>query len=66
MPIATHTKAAADHRAAADAHQNAADLHGKGNHPAALEKSTLAKSCCDTAHKSSTDAHSRSTAQTKK
>ena len=66
MPMATHTKAAEDHKTAAQAHQAAADLHGKGDHSAALEKSTKAKSCCDTAQKSSTDAHSKSTEQAKK
>lgn len=66
MPMATHTKAAEDHRAAAQAHQSAAELHGKGDHSAALEKSTKAKGCCDTAHKSSTDAHGKSTAHAKK
>ena len=59
MPMATHTKAVEDHR-------SAAELHGKGDHSAALEKSAKAKGCCDTAHKSSTDAHSKSTAQAKK
>jgi hypothetical protein len=66
MPMATHTKAAEDHRAAADAHQTAAEMHGKGNHSAALEKSTTAKCCCDTANKSSADAHGKSAAQVKK
>jgi hypothetical protein len=66
MPMATHTKAAKDHRAAADAHQTAAELHDKGNHPAALEKSRHAKSCCDTAHKTSADAHIKSAAFAKK
>jgi hypothetical protein len=63
MPMATHTKAAEDHRTAAEVHETAAALHGKGEHSAALEKSTTAKGCCDTAHKSSTDAHTKSTAQ---
>ena len=66
MPMASHTKAAEDHRAAAQAHQTAAELHGKGDHTAALEKSTKAKGCCDRANKSSTDAHGKSTAQAKK
>ena len=66
MPMATHTKAAEDHRAAAQAHQNAAELHGKGDHSGALEKSAMAKGCCDTARKSSTEAHGKSTAQAKK
>jgi hypothetical protein len=66
MPMATHTKAAEDHRTAAEVHETAAELHGKGEHSAALEKSTMAKGCCDTAHKSSADAHSKSSAQANK
>lgn len=66
MPIASHIKAATDHKAAADEHQAAADLHAKGDHTAAHEKSTKANSCCDTAKKSSTDAHSKSVAHAKK
>lgn len=63
MPMASHNKAAEDHRTAAEAHETAAELHGKGDHSAALSKSTKAKSCCDTAHKSSTDAHGKSVVQ---
>lgn len=66
MAMAEHTKAAEDHRAAAEAHQTAAELHGKGDHSAALEKSTMAKCCCDTAQQSSTDAHHKSTEQVRK
>ena len=66
MPMSTHTKAAEDHQAAAKAHETAAELHGKGDHAAALEKSTKAKGCCDTAHKTSTDAHAKSVAQANK
>ena len=66
MPSASCVKAATDHKAAAEAHQAAADLHAKGDHSAAHEKSTNANSCCDTAKKSSADAHSKSTSQAKK
>lgn len=66
MPVATHTKAAEDHKTAATAHETAAKLHSKGDHPAALESSTKAKGCCDTAHKSSADAHVKSTMNAKK
>ena len=65
MPMATHNNAAADHRSAAEAHETAAELHGKGDHSAALVKSTKAKSCCDTAQKSTTDAHGKSVEQAK-
>jgi hypothetical protein len=60
MPIASHTRAAHDHTAAATAHDQAAALHAKGDHTAALEGSTKAKGCCDTASQSSTDAHAKS------
>lgn len=66
MPIATHTKAADDHKACASAHEAAAQHHTKGDHTAALDSSTKAKGCCDTAHKSSADAHSKSAVQAKK
>jgi hypothetical protein len=66
MPMATHTKAAEDHEAAAVAHHAAAELHGKGDHPAALTEATKAKCCCDTAQKTSTDAHVKSAAQVNK
>ncbi len=66
MPIASHNKAAEDHKSAAQAHQAAAECHGKGDHSAALEKSTKAQSCCGAAQKSSTDAHAKSAMQAKK
>ena len=66
MPIATHTKAAVDHESVVKAHRSAAELHEAGNHPAAVEKSTKAKCCCDVAEKSSVDAHSKSLMQGKK
>ncbi len=65
MPVGTHTKAAEHHEAAAKAHKAAANLHDKGNHSAAVEKSTEAKGCCDSAQKQSADAHSKSTAHAK-
>ena len=64
MPIATHTKAA--HESVVKAHRSAAELHEPGNHPAAVEKSTKAKCCCDATEKSSVDAHSKSLMQGKK
>lgn len=66
MPVATHTKAAEDHKSAAKAHETAADLHTKGDHGAALDSSTKAKGCCDTAQKSSSDAHGKSQMHAKK
>ena len=66
MPVATHTKAAEDHKLAATAHESAAQLHTKGDHTAALDSATKAKGCCDTAHKSSADAHGKSTMSAKK
>jgi len=60
MPVASHIKAAEDHKSCAAAHQSAADLHSKGDHTAACDKSAAAKSCCDTAHKSSNLAHVKS------
>lgn len=66
MPVATHTRAADDHKSAASAHETAAKLHSKCDHPAALESSTKAKGCCDTAQKSSADAHVKSTINAKK
>ena len=65
MPIATHTKAAEQCTAAAQAHKSAADLHGKGEHAAALEKSTKAHGHCDEAKKTSMDAHGKSAARAK-
>ena len=65
MPCASHIKAAENHEAAAKAHHNAADLHSKGDHFAALEKSTDAKCCCGTAQKSTDDAHEKSAQQAK-
>lgn len=66
MPCASHNKAAQDHEAAAKAHHVAADLHNKGDHAAALEKSTDAKCCCGTAKTSTDAAHEKSTMQAKK
>ena len=66
MPSASHIKAATDHKAAAEAHQAAADLHANGDHAAAHEKSTKANGCCNTAQKSSADAHSKSATHAKK
>ncbi len=60
MPIASHTKAAEQCATAAEAHKSAAEMHGKGDHSAALEKSTKAQGCCDAAQKSSTEAHGKS------
>ena len=66
MPVASHTKAAEQHTSAATEHKAAADLHGKGQHAAAMEKSTKAQACCDTAKTASTNAHAKSAAQAKK
>ena len=66
MPITSHTKAANDHRSAATAHESAAALHTKGDHANALDGSTKAKSCCDTASKSTMDAHDKSAISAKK
>ena len=66
MPVATHTKAAADHKSAATAHEAAAQLHTKGDHAAAIESANKAKGCCDTAQKSSTEAHGKSAMHAKK
>ncbi len=66
MPMTTHTKAAEDHQAAAKAHETAAGLYGKADMQPLFEKSTKAKGCCDTARKSSTDAHAKSLAQANK
>ena len=66
MPVATHTKAAEDHKLAAKAHEAAAECHSKGNHAAAGQNSTKAKSCCDTAQKSTADAHGKTAMQAKK
>jgi len=65
MPIATHTKAAEHCTAAAQAHKSAAELHGKGEHTAALEKSSKAQGCCDDAKKASAEAHGKSTTKAK-
>ena len=65
MPMASHTKAAADHEAAAQAHLAAAELHDEGDHKAAMEKSIKAHSCCCTADKSTADAHRLSAAKVK-
>ena len=66
MPVPTHTKAADDHKSAAQAHQSAAELHQKGDHSAAPEKSAKAMSCCDTAQRSTMDAHGKSAMHAKK
>ena len=66
MPVATHTKAAEDHKAAAKAHEAAAECHSKGDHSKALESSSKANGCCDSAQKSSADAHGKSTMHAKK
>ena len=66
MPVGSHKKAAEHHEIAAVEHKAAADLHEKGNHSAAMEKSTQAQGCCDTAHKSSTDAHGKSAMHAKR
>ena len=66
MPAATHTKAAEDHKLAAKSHEATAQLHTKGDHTAALDSSAKTKDCCDTAHKSSTDAHGKSAMHAKK
>ena len=63
MPCASHTKAAEDHKVAAKALHAAADLHSKGDHSAALVKSTDAKCCCGTAQKSTDAAHEKSAMQ---
>lgn len=63
MPAESHIKAAEDHTAAAAAHHAVAELHGKGDHAAALEKSTKAHSCCCSADKSTADAHKMSAAK---
>jgi hypothetical protein len=65
MPCASHTKAAENHEAAAKAHHGAAELHEKGEHKAALAKSTDAKCCCGTAQKATDDAHEKSAMQVK-
>ncbi len=51
MPCASHTKAAENHE--------------KGDHKAALAKSTDAKCCCGTAQKATDDAHEKSAMQAK-
>ena len=56
MSAEAHTKAAEDHKLTAKAHETAAQCHSKGDHATALENSTKAKSCCDTAQKSSAEA----------
>jgi hypothetical protein len=66
MPVPSHTKAAEHHTNAAAEHKAAADLHGKGQHAAALEKSTKAHGSGDAAQKASTDAHGKSAAHAKK
>ena len=65
MPVASHTKAAEQHTMAAAEHKAAADLHEKGQHQAALEKSTKAQAGGDAAQKASTLAHGKSAAHAK-
>jgi hypothetical protein len=60
MPVASHTKAAADHDAACKCHTAAAALHAKSEHVAAASKATEATGCCGTAVKSTADAHAKS------
>jgi hypothetical protein len=60
MPIASHTKAAADHEAACKCHTAAAELHEKGEHVAAAAKSTEAAGCCATSMKSTAHAQEKS------
>lgn len=60
MPIAAHTKAAADHDAACKCHTAAAELHAKAEHTAAVAKSTEATGCCGAAVKSTADAQAKS------
>ena len=66
MSAEAHTKAAEDHKLTAKAHETAAQCHSKGDHATALENSTKAKSCCDTAQKSSAEAHGKSAMHAKK
>lgn len=66
MSAEAHTKAAEDHKVAAKAHETAAQCHTKGDHGKALVNSTKAKSCCDTAQKSSAEAHGKSAMHAKK
>ena len=66
MSAEAHTKAAEDHKLTAKAHETAAQCHTKGDHTTALENSTKAKGCCDTAQKSSAEAHGKSTMHAKK
>lgn len=60
MPIAAHTKAAADHDAACKCHTAAAELHKKAEHAAAVAKSTEATECCGMAAKSTAEAQEKS------
>ena len=66
MSTATHTKAAEDHKLTAKAHEMAAECHTKGDHAKALDSSTKAKGCCDTAHKSTAEACHTTSSQAKK
>ena len=65
MPIASHTKAAADHDAACKCHTAAAELHKKAEHVAAAAKAKEASGCCSTAVKSTADAQIKSVAAAK-
>ena len=66
MPIASHTKAAEHHEIAAKAHKAAAELHGKGDHAAAIAKSTAAHSSGEHAQKQSAEANGKSASHAKK
>jgi hypothetical protein len=65
MPVASHTKAAEQHDIAAKAHKAAADLHGKGDHSAAVAKSSSAHESGKHAVTMSTEAHGKSAAHAK-
>jgi hypothetical protein len=65
MPATSHNKAAEQFETAAKAHKAAAELHSKGEHAAAMEKSIKAQDNCKTACATSTEAHTKSTAQAK-
>lgn len=66
MSAEAHTKAAEDHKLTAKAHETAAQCHTRGDHGTALENSIKAKSCCDTAQKSSAEAHGKSAMHARK
>ena len=66
MSSAAHTKAAEDHKLTAKAHEMAAECHSKGDHTKALDSSTKANGCCDTARKSTSEACHTTSSQAKK